>query len=118
MKQLSLLLLAVTFFCCGSKSKPVSLPAPPAPPKFFVSGTYVAFEKSSYCRTWDTLCISKDRRQANVYRITRLTTFQRNLEEDYYSAEKNRSSWIGTYDPVATVMRALDNGPSLFFNTR
>lgn len=117
MKQILLLLFAVAFFSCGRKPKPVYLPPPPAP-KFFVSGTYVAFEKSSYCRTWDTLCISKVRRQANVYRVIRLTTFQRNLEDDYYSAEKDKSSWVATYDPVETVMRALDDGPNLFFNPR
>src|ERR1700730_13337005 len=118
MKQFSLLLLAVVLFSCGQKSKPVSLPAPPPPLKFFVSGTYVAFSKSAYCRTWDTLSVLKDRRQANVYRIARLTTFQRNLENNYYSAERHQSFWMATYDPSATLMKGLDEAPDLLFQPK
>ena len=109
MKQCLILLLTVGFFSCGRKSKPVLFPPPPPAPKFFVSGTYVAFEQSAYCRTWDTLRIFKDRRQINVYGITRRTKFQHNLEDDYFAAEKHCFSWIATYDPAATVMRGLDD---------
>lgn len=82
---------------------------------FFVSGIYTNFEKSSYCRTWDTLVVTKDRRQINVYRITRLTSFQRNLENDYDPIERDSSSWTGSYDPAKAVMHVLDEGQPLIF---
>lgn len=100
---------------CDRRSKPAptrnSQPVPP----FFVSGIYTSFEKSSYCRTWDTLIVTRDRRQINVYRITRLTSFQRNLEDDYDSIERDSSSWTGSYDPTKAIMHVLDQGQPLIF---
>lgn len=100
---------------CDHQSKPVATQNLQLAPTFFVSGVYTNFEKSSYCRTWDTLVVSKERHQINVYRITRLTSFQRNLENDYEPIERDRSSWTGSYDPAKAVMHGLDDRPPLIF---
>jgi len=108
-------IVSLLFVSCDRQSKPTAplnhLPAP----AFFVSGIYTNFEKSSYCRTWDTLVVTKDRRQINVYRITRVTSFQRNLEDDYDSIERDSSSWTGSYDPTKAIMHVLDQGQPLIF---
>jgi hypothetical protein len=109
--------IALLLLSCDHRSK---RPAPrdhqPAP-AFFVSGIYTNFEKSSYCRTWDTLVVTKDRHQINVYRITRLTSFQRNLEDDYDPIERDSSSWTGSYDPAKAIMHVLDEGQPLIFQS-
>jgi len=82
---------------------------------FFPSGIYSTFEESSYCRTWDTLVVSKDPRQINIYHITRRTEFQRNREDDFFAPERSTNNWIATYDPAKSIMYGLDNGPNLLF---
>ena len=108
-------IVTLLFVSCGRHPKPAAPHNPQPAPAFFVSGIYTNFEKSSYCRTWDTLVVTKERRQINVYRITRLTSFQRNLEDDYDSIERDSSSWIGSYDPTNAIMHVLDQGQPLIF---
>lgn len=107
--------ITVLFFSCDGRSKPAQTRNSQPVPAFFVSGIYTSFEKSSYCRTWDTLVVIRDRRQINVYRITRLTSFQRNLEDEYDTIERDSSSWTGSYDPTKGIMHVLDQGQPLIF---
>lgn len=60
---------------------------------------------------------TRSNRQINVYRITRLTSFQRNLEDDYDLIERDSSSWTGSYDPVKAIMHVLDGGRPLIFQS-
>ncbi|HLZ89693.1 MAG TPA: hypothetical protein VKQ52_20710 [Puia sp.] len=116
MKLIILLsIITVLFFSCDGRSKAVPTRNSQPVPAFFVSGIYTSFEKSSYCRTWDTLVVTRDRRQINVYRITRLTSFQRNLEDEYDTIERDSSSWTGSYDPTKAIMHVLDQGQPLIF---
>lgn len=108
-------IVSLLFVSCNHRSEPAAPRNSQPVPAFFVSGVYTSFEKSSYCRTWDTLVVTKDRRQINVYRITRLTSFQRNLEDDYDSIERDSSSWTGSYDPTKAIMHVMDQGQPLIF---
>jgi hypothetical protein len=116
MKRIFLIsIFPLLLLSCDRQSKGATLRNPQPEPTFFVSGIYVNFEKSSYCRTWDTLVVTKDRHQINVYRITRLTSFQRNLEEDYDQIERNIASWTGSYDASKAIMHVLNEGRPLIF---
>lgn len=108
-------IITVLLVSCEHRSKPAATCNSHPAPAFFVSGVYTSFEKSSYCRTWDTLVVTRDQHQINVYRITRLTSFQRNLEDDYDSIERDSSSWTGSYDPTKAIMHVVNQGQPLIF---
>lgn len=108
-------IIPLLLLSCDHQSKPTAPRNLHSATAFFVSGIYTNFEKSSYCRTWDTLVVTKDHHQINVYRITRLTSFQRNLEDDYDPIERDSSSWTGSYDPAKAIMHVLDEGRPLVF---
>lgn len=116
MKQFTILLIVSTLWlsCCHQPS-PAPVRDPRPAPTFFVSGVYATFDKSPYCRTWDTLTISKDRNQVNVFRINRHIAFQRNREDDFYDPECDSAVWTGTLDPAKDMMHGLDDSPDLFF---
>jgi hypothetical protein len=94
---------------CGDTS-PV-----PTVPRFWVSGLYVTFERSSFCRTWDTIAIFRNRRQTNTYVITRKSTFQRNIENMYFPVEWFTSSWTGCYNDEVLIMGNNGTGQDLQF---
>jgi len=107
--------LPLLLLSCDHQSKSTAPRNLQSATAFFVSGIYTNFEKSSYCRSWDTLVVTKDRHQINVYRITRLTSSQRNLEDDYDPIKRDSSSWTGSYDPVKAIMHVRDEGRPLIF---
>ena len=117
MKRFTLVLfVAALLSACGHSCDRAPKVAPPATPTFFVSGLYACFDRSDYCHVWDTIAITKDHFQANVYHLTRLTAFQRNLEDVYYGVERDTMNWLGTYDPAKGLMRGIDDGPDLLFH--
>ncbi len=79
------------------------------PPVFFVAGTYTATEQTDYCSTWDTLWIAKNQQGVNTYRITRKTTFQRNLGDHYFPVDRYQQTWIGSYDSGGKVIQAINS---------
>lgn len=81
----------------------------PAPPAFFIAGTYTATEQADYCSTWDTLWIVKSQQGVNTYRITRKTTFQRNLGDHYFPIDRSEQTWIGSYDSGGKIMQAINS---------
>ena len=82
----------------------LSAPKPRPIPSFFPTGVYEGYEKAKYCRTWDTIYISKDPKLANVYHVTRHTAFQRNTNDDFFPVEHTRATWTVTYDEPKKLM--------------
>jgi hypothetical protein len=98
---------AILFGACGQNKQPLATPPVIYPIKYFVSGIYTAFEQSRFCRSWDTLIISRDKYKRNVHLISRKTAYQRNQGDNYFPVEKTVAYWSGVYNQGGHIITGL-----------
>ena len=70
----------------------------PATRQAFITGTYVTFEKSRFCITWDTLIVTRDHSQPNLFMVNRESAYQWNLETTYFPVDEVSTYWAGVFD--------------------
>lgn len=128
-KQLGMLLIfvSVTLFSCFDthKDRPKDISVfekemgnrlitpPPRKPVYYVSGMYVLIDQNIFCTTWDTVWVSKRRKEVNSYTIRRKTVFQRSVGEQVFPEESYQESWTGSYNAAGEKMEALTEAQAL-----
>ena len=108
--QLVFLLVVMVASCCRTKTEPRSVPG-----KYFITGVYTTCEEGRFCVAWDTLVVARDRTQRNLYMVSRLSCFQRNLGDEYFPEERVETAWSGVYDEISQVLSGLGETPDLRF---
>jgi hypothetical protein len=72
--------------------------------QFFVPGTYVAFEKSHFQCTYDTVTLIKRKSTATIYDIKRSGAFIRLLDSKIGLRMGFSNTWMGSYDDSSNIL--------------
>lgn len=106
-------LLSVVALSCGRLRR--KSPAPPAPlvTKYYVTGMYTATEEGRFCVAQDTLVITSRKSLPHQYLITRLSGFQRSLDDQYFPVEHVRSQWYAVYDETSHMLHGINKDAQL-----
>ncbi|WP_143065109.1 hypothetical protein [Mucilaginibacter gossypiicola] len=80
----------------------------------FIPGTYVNHAESAYSVANDTLAISADRDNANVYHIVRRTGFRRKKERQV--PQYQVKTFIGIWSEQQQILQISQNGVLILFH--
>ena len=105
MKRFAAFAIAGLMAACGSKKNG----DPGAGSKQFISGVYTTSETGRFSVCWDTLVVAKDKSLPNLYRMVRISVFQKTLAHQRFPTEKVRSEWTGIYDDISHVMSSISS---------
>lgn len=93
----------------------INHPTPTLRAPSFITGTYVTYEKSRFCVTWDTLIISKDISQQNLYAVDRQSAYQWSLERSIFPVQTVWTGWKGVYDDSSHILNGIHADNLQFF---
>ncbi|WP_188930173.1 hypothetical protein [Puia dinghuensis] len=109
MKRALVLLFALIVIACHQS------PIVPSLRKGFITGTYATWEKGHLFRAWDTLIISHHSTDPYFFNVTRISSFQRIIDPNFYPPAFVNSRWTGHYDPDTHILSNTTGRPELFF---
>jgi len=88
------------FWAC--KKKPVE-----------ISGLYINESASTYSRAFDTLEITKEDNETNIFSVERSVSFQRIRNGKFLSKEYKLENWMALYDEKTNVLTDLKKGRTI-----
>jgi hypothetical protein len=101
MKQTYLFMLfGLLFWACKKESEEIS-------------GKYINESSSSYSRAFDTLEISKEDNETNIFSVERRVSFQRIRNGKFISKEYKLENWIALYDAKTNVLTDMKKGRTI-----
>jgi len=98
------MLICLFWIACGGKTK-TSL-----------EGTYVNESAGSYSRAFDTLLITREALDGNVYAVDRSVSFNRIRHGKLQSRDYHMEHWIGIFDDRAQTLTDTKKGGCSFMS--
>jgi hypothetical protein len=112
MKQfIALALFALLAACSRTKTSKGDLPK-----QHTIAGVFFSHEWGRLNNTWDTLIISQDQVNPNLYQVLRRSAFKRSLTGKALPIERVQSEWCGMYDDISHVLSGINQVSKLCFN--
>jgi hypothetical protein len=78
-----------------------------------ISGQYVNESSNSYSRAFDTLEITKEDNETNVFSVERRVSFQRIRNGKFLSKEYKLEHWMALYDAKTNVLTDMKKGRAI-----
>jgi hypothetical protein len=78
-----------------------------------ISGQYVNESASTYSRAFDTLEITKEDNETNIFSVERRVSFQRIRNGKFFSKEYKLENWIALYDAKTNVLTDMKKGRTI-----
>ena len=78
-----------------------------------IAGKYVNESSSTYSRAFDTLEITKEGTEENIFSIERRVSFQRIRNGKFLSKEYQLENWMAFYNPKTNVLTDMKKGRTI-----
>jgi hypothetical protein len=78
-----------------------------------ISGQYANESASTYSRAFDTLVITKESSEENIFSVERRVSFQRMRNGKFMSKEYKLENWMALYDAKTNVLTDMKKGRTI-----